>query len=133
MDRFLPPALKASSRIILVGLVLILAIGGCWIFFHPQREEPARKATISQRQATTRGQVAPSEVEGSGEELEEDARSIVRADWDAFRAWLKSGPNPEEIEQRLKELRSRWVALDPQALAEAIGELLASGEDAVTG
>lgn len=133
MNRFFPPALKAPSRILLVGLVLILAIGGCWIFFHQRREEPVRKATVSQRQATIRGQVTPSEVEDSGEELEEDARSIVRADWDAFRAWLKSGPNREEIEQRLKELRSRWVALDPQALAEAIGELLASGEDAVTG
>jgi hypothetical protein len=134
MNRFLPPALKSPLRIMLLaGLMLAFAIVCYWIFSPQRRGERTGRIAISEREAALKSQRERSEEGDSIEEPEEDARSIVKADWEAFRAWLNSGPDSEQIALRLKELRSRWVALDPQALAEAIGELLASGDDAATG
>jgi hypothetical protein len=133
MNRFFLPALKAPRRLILVGLVMVLAIGYYWIFSDQRREEQTGRAVVSQRGAANGEQVERLDEGDSSEEPDDDVRSIVKADWEAFRAWLSSGPDPEQVALRLKELRARWVTLDPQALAEAIGELLASGDDAATG
>lgn len=133
MNRLLLAALKAPRRIVFVGLAVVLAIGCYWIFSGQRREEQTGRTVVSHREAADGEEVKRSADGDSTEEPEVDVRSIVKADWEAFRAWLSSGPNPEQIALRLKELRARWVTLDPQALAAAIGELLASGDDAATG
>ena len=63
------------------------------------------------------------------------ARRRIEEDWAELLLWLRSDPAPtaDEVRARLKVLRIAWTAMDPQVLAEVLGRLLATGEDAATG
>ncbi len=63
------------------------------------------------------------------------ARSKIQKDWNALIQWLSSVPPPsaEEIKARLLATRIAWTTTDPQARAEALRQLLETGQDAVTG
>lgn len=63
------------------------------------------------------------------------ARKRILEDWADLLQWLRSdpAPNADEVRARLKALRIAWTEMDPQVLAEMIGRLLATGEDAATG
>lgn len=63
------------------------------------------------------------------------ARQAISADWDELLLWLNSqpAPDPAAVRQRLTETKYRWTETDPQALAQALRRLLASGQDASTG
>jgi hypothetical protein len=133
MSRFFLPARKAPRRIAFATLVVVLAMGFHWIFSAKERQEQTGRPAMSQRGTSLGEQVKPAGDADWVEPVEGDGRSIVLTDWEVFRAWLRSGPDPDQIAVRLKELRARWVTLDPQALAEALGALLSSGDDAATG
>ena len=94
---------------------------------------PASKAGAATRERSSHLNSGLDPVDGKNVQRA-DTRKIQN-EWDALIQWLRAVPPPsaQEIEARLLATRVAWTTTDPQARAEALRNLLETGQDAVTG
>jgi hypothetical protein len=121
-------ASKASGATILLGAV----IAAIWIF---QDNLPL---SVFNTESTAIARSRPTRPDAAADERAATSavtRRRIIADWDELIQWLRSGPPPsaEEIRERLLATRLSWTSLDLHVRAEAIKQLLETGDDVATG
>lgn len=125
------PARKATGFAVLLAAI----IAAIWL----AQDKPAVSSRESETAAPARGRsihpVATADLDEDPAVAQAAARRKIQNEWDALILWLRAVPPPsaEEIEARLLATRIAWTTTDPQARAEALRQLLETGQDAVTG
>lgn len=125
--------MKGPRGVIPVAFVCLLGLG-IWTI---SRNRPLPAASVPQPVAS--GHVRPPLKTADDEDdfaaREKADREVILRDWEELQRWLHRvpPPSPEEVRTRLKILRNRWAALDPQVLAETLRQLLDTHADAPTG
>lgn len=115
------------------GWSLLLAAGGIAIWLAlPRPAAPVQPAAPDAKKSAR--PLRPSDEQQRDLAIG-TTQSRARYDWKSLLEWLRSNPPPteDEIRARLSSLRKAWAEMDPQARAELIGQLLATGEDQPTG
>jgi len=117
------------------GFAVLLAafIAAIWLARNNPRVSTHESVTAAP--ARERSMHPVSSPESAAAVAQTAARSKIQNDWDALIVWLRAVPPPtaEEIKARLLATRIAWTTTDPQARADALRQLLESGQDAVTG
>ena len=127
--------MKPARKVTGIAVMVAAIIAAIWLA-QEKREVSSRE---SQTAPPTRERllhpVANADPGGDLAVAQAAARSKIRNEWDALIRWLLAVPPPsaDEIKACLLATRVSWTATDPQARAQALRQLLETGQDAATG
>jgi hypothetical protein len=121
------PAWLSGSLAALVFLALVLLIYN--------RGEDGPKPPAGSNSQAPRMRQPPPESTRSSSLRDKSQERLIRDEWATLLQWLSASPppTPDEIRERLLELRSLWAQFDPHVLAATIASLLQSHDNATTG
>lgn len=88
-----------------------------------------------QGSAQTKTRATAPDIEHEKSRAANLVRRSIAGDWNEILKWLRSKPAPDanDVRKKLTEIKYKWTGVDPQALAQALKSLLASGQDVPTG